>query len=351
MDFHESIGTMVFTPTGRYIIGASDRENEEFQKKSKNIINLDQSKLKDSVELTCIQQMEITSENYNDILKVKGMPNHCFSDDYGLEVQKTIKSAVYTYCESEITDEELTQLFIDICKDMRVYQVQSGHTSGAIEKDNEKIIENVYEIFQKANVECMVDKCFKAGKDIADTQGGGEKLNWVYYDSDYYFQSQHLREMLQTVSTELAMEWEVEQIDYERVEKESKFTLNGSLDFNSVWNWRADQVGICSMSDFDWQPQEDFSFFYQSIKMKKFTGEITLDSQKGICIIKSSGEKWYVDVPFNNSVSLGELHDHFNVKDLFLAGERTKEQNLLGILEKFDVYTRFYGHNKAILES
>ncbi len=218
--------------------------------------------------------MEITSENYNDILKVKGMPNHCFSDDYGIEVQKTIKSAVHTYCDSEITDEELTQLFIDICKDMRVYQVQSGHTSGAIEKDNKKIIENVYEIFQKANVECMVDKCFKAGKDIAD------------------------------------------------------------------------QVGICSMSDFDWQLQEDFSFFYQSIKMKKFTGEITLDSQKGICIIKSSGEKWYIDVPFNNSVSLGELHDHFNVKDLFLASEQTKDQKLLGILEKFDVYTRFYGHNK-----
>lgn len=344
MDFCERIGTMVFTATGRYIIGASESANAEFQKKSRNIIEFNP---RDTVELSCIKKMDMSSENYEDYTKITKMPNHCFSDNYGVKMQKSIKEAVQAYSNGEMTDEEIKQTFIDVCKDMRVYQAQSRHTSGVNATDNKQIIENVYEIFQKSNVQSMVDKCFEAGNGIADANGGKEKDDWVYYDSKYYEKSQHLRELLQKTSKEMETEWNTDFIDFEKIEKESKFTLNGGLDFNSVWDWRAESRGICSVSE-EWQPQDGFSFFYQANRNKVLSEEITLQSQAGVCIVGLGNREWTTEVPFNGSIILGELADRFNVKDLFVKSNQCNDSNLLKHLQKFDVYTRFYGHNKAI---
>ncbi len=344
MELYERIGTMVFTPTGRYIIGASDKANAEFQKKSRNIIEFNQ---RDTIELSCVKKMDMTSENYEDYTKITKMPKHCFSDNYGLEMQKSIKASVQSYCNGEITDEQIKKIFMDACKDMRVYQAQSRHTSGVDARDNRQIIENVYEVFQKSNVECMVDKCFELGSDIAAANGGNEKDNWVYYDSKYYDQSQHLRDLLQKSSEEMAAEWNTDFVDFEKIEKESKFTVNGGLDFNSAWNWRSNLRGICSISE-EWKPQDNFSFFYQANKNKVSSGEITLDSQAGVCIVGFGDREWTVKVPFNGSTILGKLANRFNVKDLFVQSTQCREPNLLKYLENFDVYTRFYGHNKAI---
>ena len=50
----------------------------------------------------------------------------------------------------------------------------------------------------------------------------------------------------------------------------------------------------------------------------------------------------------NGTILLGELRDHFNAKDLFMGNAQYDEANLFEYLEKFDIYTRFYGHNKTI---
>lgn len=235
MELHDRIGTMVITSTDRYIIGASDKENEDFQKKSHNIIKSNPSNQRDTVELSCIKQIDLKSENYENYLKAKKMPNNCFGDNYGIKMHKSIKSTVRTYCNGGLTEEQIKKAFMDACKDMRVYQAQCGHTSGVDAKDNRQIIEGVYEVFQKSNVVFMSDKCFGAGSEIADVNGGSEKNDWVYYDSKYYYESQHLRDLLQESASEMAAEWNTDFIDFEKIEKESKFTLDGKLDFNSVW--------------------------------------------------------------------------------------------------------------------
>ena len=344
MNLCERIGTMVFTDSGRYIIGASESENAEFQKKSSNIIEFNQ---RDTVELSYVRTMDMSSENYENYTKITKMPNNCFSDTFGLEMRETIRAAVQAYCNGEMTDEEIKKTFMDVCKDMRVYQAQSRHTSGTNAKDNQQIIEDVYEIFQKANVEFMVDKCFKAGSDLADANGGKEKNNWVYYDTKYYEESQYLRELLQNAASGMATVWSTDFIDFEEIEKGSKFTLNGGLDFHSVWNWRAESRGICSISE-EWKSQEDFSFFYQANKNKVSSGEVTLDGQAGVYIVGYGNRQWSIEVPFNGSVILGALADHFNAKDLFVKSNQNGNSDLLNLLQKFDVYTRFYGHNKTM---
>ena len=344
MNLYDRIGTMVFTPTDRYIIGASDSANEDFRKKGENIIEFHQ---RDTVEFSCIRQMDLKSENYENYMKTKKMPKGCFGDSFGYKMQESIADSVLAYCLGEMTEEQIQKALIDACKDMRVYQVQMGHTSGVNAKDNGQIVGDVYEIFQKYNVRFMAMECFEAGSDIAEANGGKDQHNWVYYDSKYYEESQHLRGLLQEASNELAAGWNADFIDFEKIEKESRFTLDGKMDFNSVWDYQAHQRNICTMSG-EWQPQEHFTFFYQANKNKDFSGEYTLDSQAGICIVGFGGREWTLEVPFNNSVVLGKTADHFNAKDLFVEKSLYREPNLLRYLESFEVYTRFHGHNKTM---
>lgn len=347
MQLYDRIGTMVFTQNDRYIVGASDKENEEFRKKSQDVISMKQEKLRDTLEVSCVKKRENSSENYDDYFKITKMPKHCFADNYGIEIQKNVKSVIQAYCNGEITKDEIKKTFIDVCKDMRVYQAQSRHTTGNDVEDNRQIVENVYEIFQKSNVECMVAMCFKLGSNIADVYGGSEKNNWVYYDSECCSESQYLQELLQTTSSEIASEWCIGMIDFEKIEEESKLKLNGGLDFNSVWNWSANQRGICSMVE-DWKAEEKFSFFFQANKNRNFAGNITLDSQAGICVVGMEDDMWILEVPFNGSVVLGELKDYYNAKDLFMEVAQNSDSNVLKYVMNFEIYTRFYGHNKTM---
>ena len=68
INLKDMIGTMVFSSSGNYIVGASERENAQFRKKRENKINLN---LQDCVELSCVKEFVLTSENYNDIMKVR----------------------------------------------------------------------------------------------------------------------------------------------------------------------------------------------------------------------------------------------------------------------------------------
>ena len=157
------------------------------------------------------------------------MPGSCFSymDSYGQSVRKDIYLKIEEYCNGMVTDEQLREFFIDTCKDMRVYHTQSRHTSGKNPEDNSQIIRQVYEIFQKVNVESMVDMCFQEGKCISSGWGGDEKSDWVYYDSKYNDKSMHLRQLLQETATSVAEDWDLDPIDYGMVESQSKYTVNG----------------------------------------------------------------------------------------------------------------------------
>lgn len=70
INLKDMIGTMVFSSSGNYIVGGTERQNAEFQRRCQNKIDIN---LQDCVELTCVKESVLTSENYNDIMQVKGM--------------------------------------------------------------------------------------------------------------------------------------------------------------------------------------------------------------------------------------------------------------------------------------
>ena len=171
----ESIGSMVVCvadPEKSYIVGASDAENEAFRSKIKNEnLKLPEGTIKlteDCYEKSGISKLAVTCENYNDFFKITGMPGSCLSDQNGKEVRNQVQEIMNNYYSGKMNKEEVVSKIKDVCKDMRVYQAQSRHTSGCNREDNLQILSEIYEVFQKANVKHLMKRVFGRSTDETD---------------------------------------------------------------------------------------------------------------------------------------------------------------------------------------
>ena len=105
------------------MIGGSEEANEEIRNK---YLGSD-FKLPESakpyydlcVDSKSISQLELTSENYNDIMKIKGMPASCLSGNYGEQVIKDMKDMMHSYYSGEISADDVQQKIKNICVQMK----------------------------------------------------------------------------------------------------------------------------------------------------------------------------------------------------------------------------------------
>lgn len=109
-------------PNKSYIVGASEEANERFREQLKSLkyqpgMKLEEcfgsetiSVLNDSRQKEWTSKIErITSENYNDIMKIKGMPGSCFGSVYGYQQQNQIHNIMEEYYQGDYTREEIKQ--------------------------------------------------------------------------------------------------------------------------------------------------------------------------------------------------------------------------------------------------
>lgn len=193
------------------MIGGSEEANEEIRNK---YLGSD-FKLPESakpyydlcVDSKSISQLELTSENYNDIMKIKGMPASCLSGNYGEQVIKDMKDMMHSYYSGEISADDVQQKIKNICVDMRVDMVQQRYTNGYNAKDNQQILEDVYGFLQKSNVNAAYAANEREGAEIASRYGGTDDDNWMYYNSDYYYKEEDMRNSIRQTIQEMAKEW------------------------------------------------------------------------------------------------------------------------------------------------
>lgn len=348
MTLKEQIGTMVFTQNQKetYIVGGSQRQNKELEEQTKHIISYNPSQDIDTVEISGIVRQEYNCENYSDIMKLnpKGMPSNCLGNELGYKLNREIYAAFKNYHKKELNEKDLSQMLIDYCKEMRIYQTQIRNTTGTNKKDNQQIISNIYEIFQKLNARGAVGACHEEGEKIAKQYDGRER-DWVYYNSNYHYQTEHMREILRNAAKQVAKEWdvEIEEADFETYEKETKYILDGKLDFNSVWKHGAEQTYIGTMLNPKDVPPKNFTFYFQEHrnKYKYFDDYYCYEAQKGVIRISIGEDILELDVPFDANQK---------EKQYFLAGDLVKKHASKEFIEKtegfadhFFVFLRQFG--------
>lgn len=352
VNLKDMIGTVVFSPNGNYIVGASDKQNAEFQQKcqsTRSLIDMDllQEKLqnRDSVEIKGITPIVFSSENYNDIRKVTEMPKSIFVDTFGYQMQKDIADCISQYYAGKISDDDVKNFFNECCSSMRVYHSQMRHTTGTNEEDNTQIVSEIYEMFAKENQRAARNANYEEGLEINKHYGADKRQDdWCYYNANYYYQCEEMHDLLRGAAADMAEEWELPPIDTDEIERNSQFTLDGGFDFNSGWNFAyRNQVARGSMADESSVPPKDFKFFYK----ESMYPDPSID--KGFIRVWVGNKEFTRKVPFELSRT-GLEGQIFNagalLKDDFSKSESYREYSRF--LSNFSIFTRWYSFESRI---
>ncbi|MBD5507835.1 MAG: hypothetical protein HDR05_07265 [Lachnospiraceae bacterium] len=279
----------------------------------------------DSLE-TAEKINEIMCECYPNYQVVKGMPQSVFADPFGYDMQNDIYYCMTDYYAGKISESDVKDYLEECCVSMRIYRTQKCQTSGHNVEDNQQIVGQVYEIFAKMNARAGGNANYEEG--LAENQKyGGRSDDWVYYNSDYYYQCEETKDFLRQAALYVTDQWEIPAIDAEEIEKNTGYTLDGGLDFNSGWNWEyRNQMANGSMEDESVAPPKDFKLFF---KQNSFDGTLW---------VSLNGDRRDVDVPFSISHSgslKGQIYRVYDLLDDTFKAEHKKDRQFLSGLTVF----------------
>lgn len=211
-------------------------------------------------------------------------------------IEKEMREVMQGFYDGKISKEEVKGFYMEYCSVMYA-------------RDEETIL-NCYESFLDNNYIEAVIACFEEGKEVARREGKSTD-HIVYYDADYYYQSEEIHKLLQEAAKEYGEKYGVE-VDPDKRDKNFQGDyLTGTPDFNRKWNFVASRGG---MMKFDAVPPEGFSFFYKE-------GE-NLGTKGSVLLI--GGKDWTesVSVPFEMPTAGKKTEVYFYLADLFQVDEK-----------------------------
>lgn len=94
----------------------------------------------------------------------------------------------------------------------------------------------LYEHFSRANTRNACAANSREGRELLESNGMSTS-GFCYYNADWYWACEEMQELFRETANELADEYGTEHVDFDYVEKNTKFTLDGGITYNGVWNW------------------------------------------------------------------------------------------------------------------
>lgn len=185
-------------------------------------------------------------------------------------------SIMESYYNGEMNKEDLRQKIENYVQEFTggVEKCKTSYATNQIKNT----LSTLYEYFSRANVRCAVNKnneeassyWLNNGIKTEDMDSYTKLKSTVYYNADYYYKSEEMQEFFRDTFDEMADTYGVGEMDYEMIEKNTSFTLDGGLSFNGVWNWSHWQTNHSWMSaenstsiiDNDFVPPRDFVYAY-----------------------------------------------------------------------------------------
>lgn len=150
------------------------------------------------------------------------------------------------FYDGKISKEEVENIFKEYC----YHAIGEPSESDGVYKQQRatQALSELYEFFSRANTRCANDLNTQEAKKLLEGNGLGFSRS-IYYNSDYYYRCEEMQEMFRTIADELADTYGGEHVDFKYVEENTKFTLDGGITFNGVWNyrvWASDHKGYGS---------------------------------------------------------------------------------------------------------
>lgn len=215
---------------------------------------------KDCVELS-MESYTIPAgcETYEKI-KSQMRPIPCFSHNKMFyETAEVMKD----YYNGKLQKDEVKEIFKEYC--YHAVGKPSDTNNVYQQKKATQALAELYEFFGRANTRAANHLNSQEARELLEGSGVSAS-GYVYYNADYYWQCEEMQEMFREAADELANEYGAETVDYEYVEKNTKFALDGGITYNGVWNATAERnnytgnMGSVGIVDKDAAPPEGFLY-------------------------------------------------------------------------------------------
>lgn len=196
---------------------------------------------KDCLELS-LESFTISpdADNYEDIKnmlkaqsasKIASMPNQMFYET---------SEIMSDYYSGKLSRDEVKNIFKEYFYHACDVSADTGIAAASVNSTRTKLfatryLAGLYEYFSRANTRQANAQNRQEGQALMESHG----LRWegtFYYNSDWYYACEEMQELFRETANELADELGAEHVDFEYVEKNTKFKIDGGITYNGVWD-------------------------------------------------------------------------------------------------------------------
>ena len=196
---------------------------------------------KDCLELS-LESFTISpdADNYEDIKnmlkaqstsKIAPMPNQMFYET---------SEIMSDYYSGKLSRDEVKNIFKEYFYHACNVSANTGVTAAPgystyTKQFATRYLAGLYEYFSRANTRQANVQNRLEGQSLMESHG----LKWegtYYYNSDWYYACEEMQELFRETADELADELGAEHVDFEYVEKNTKFKIDGGITYNGVWD-------------------------------------------------------------------------------------------------------------------
>ncbi len=189
------------------------------------------------------------SDNYEEI---KNMLNRQSSGKItfpGNRMFSETQEVMEDYYSGKLSSEEVKNIFKEYfyyAMGTTLKEREEGPVQEALNKTYRKqfatsFLAGLYEYFSRANTRTACAQNMEEGKRLMESNGMSWKGTY-YYNADWYYDCEEMQELFRETANELADEYGAEHVDFQYVEENTRFSLDGGITYNGVWDSREWQI-------------------------------------------------------------------------------------------------------------
>ena len=190
---------------------------------------------KDALEITrSFSKISPDVDNYEEIKRMlkNNLINGGKIDYLGSKYKSEISEIMSDYYSGKINRDEVKNIFKEY-----FYHAfgNAAANQNYIKHSATSFLAGLYELFSEANASNAYVKNMEEGEALMESHG----LTWngtYYYNADWYYACEEMQEMFRETANDLADEVGAEHVDFEYVEKNTRFKLTGGITFNGIWD-------------------------------------------------------------------------------------------------------------------
>lgn len=284
--------------------------------------------------------------------KIAFLGNQMFSETY---------EVMHDYYDGKLSRDEVKNIFKEY------FYHYMGTTSGLQEecgteearRNNNYVnqfatsrLAGLYEYFSRANTRNACAQNMQEGEELMKSAG----LNWngtYYYNSDWYYACEEMQELFRETANELADECGAEHVDFTYVEQNTRFTLDGGITYNGVWDsreWQINHDRAIDGSFLDPNMAPPKGFVYCSTAYWDGKGDL-----EGIREHMKNGKTMYSSVMFllaaaqNTDAKTSLLLDRKNYSSSSVWEKDDTYESAISFLRNFNINWKFRGNRLEFL--